>query len=297
MEHAKKRSSGGVIAVIISVVLIFVLAAVVLIVCLVPDNSDGGAAVSSGSESTKAEEPSESMTQTSVYTTVDTTTPAPVVTESIPVTDTVVVTDVPETDPHQGYVPPADRNTDFSQCLFIGDSRTQGLMMYSGVQGATAYASRGLMVDTFFTVPVVDMNGSKVSVADAVSANNGFKYVYIMFGINELGWPYEEVFRERYAKVVDHVKGAMPDAKIVVQSIIPVTDTKSASDDVYNNTRIKVFNSLIRDMCEEKGVTYFDLVPILGDESGALPEDAAFDGIHLQKPYCQKWLDSLRSVM
>lgn len=301
MKHARKGSSGNK-AVIAAFLLVIVIIAIILLVVFAVPNSPsegtvGTSAQTTGEVTTVASSvTTEALPITTEITTVavtEATTPPPVTTTPPPATQpTTTTTTAPPPPPST-----TDRNTDFSGCLFIGDSRTQGLMMYSGVQGATAYASRGLMVDTFFTTPVVDMNGSKVSVADAVSANNGFKYVYIMFGINELGWPYEQVFIDRYAKVVDHVKAAMPNAKVIVQSIIPVTASRSASDDVFNNPRVTLFNSLIKGMCAEKGVTYFDLVPVLGTAGGALPEEAAFDGIHLQKSYCQKWLDSLRSAM
>ena len=31
------------------------------------------------------------------------------------------------------------------------------------------------------------------------------------------------------------------------------------------------------------------------DESGALPEEATVDGIHLKKDYCLKWTDYIRT--
>lgn len=39
----------------------------------------------------------------------------------------------------------------FDDAAFIGDSRTQGLQLYTGLPNATFYATQGLMVDTFFS--------------------------------------------------------------------------------------------------------------------------------------------------
>ncbi len=211
--------------------------------------------------------------------------------ESNAVTESSVITDAPSVG---GYVPPAVRDTDFSGCLFIGDSRTEGFMLYSGVRGAVAYTARGLMVDTYFTSPVVDINGSKVSVSRAVESDTSFRRVYIMLGINELGWAYDSVFINKYENLVEHIKGCMPDAEIIVQSIIPVTLAKSMSDAVYTNENIAKYNGLIRKMCDDLGVTFIDLVPYFTGSDGALPEEAAFDGIHLQKSYCERWLDVLK---
>lgn len=43
------------------------------------------------------------------------------------------------------------------------------------------------------------------------------------------------------------------------------------------------------------GVYYIDTGAAVADDSGCLPEDAAIDGIHLKKPYCDKWLDYLKT--
>lgn len=263
------------------------------------------------------EEPSE----TSVTTTVADTAKAPEATEETTVTTTAATeaptaaTEAPETDapateaagtngttaattsPLANYNPPADRNTDFTGCLFIGDSRTQGLMLYSGVYGAGNYTARGLNVDSYFSTAAVDLGGGQITIAQAVETGPDYERVYISLGINELGWAYTEVFAERYGKLIDHVKTNMPNAKIIVQSIIPITAARSASDEVFNNTNVTRFNAAIKDMCKAHGVTYLDLTAHMGDETGALPEGAAFDGIHLNKPYCQKWLDFLKKNM
>lgn len=48
-------------------------------------------------------------------------------------------------------------------------------------------------------------------------------------------------------------------------------------------------------MCEEKGAVYLDVAEAVRDESGALPEEATVDGIHLKKDYCLKWTDYIRT--
>lgn len=299
MKHVKRRLGGeGAVFYILTVI---ICASIIVLINLIfrPDVSRGNeedtAVVThdtSGISADTAEpetEPPESDTDS-----------RPAATSSLPETS---MKEIPVTDPPVSYIPsteynpPQGRNTDFTGSLFIGDSRTEGLMLYSGVYGATGYTARGLMVDTYFTTPAVNLNGRKVSVADAVAENPNFDRVFIMLGINELGWVYDSVFRDGYAKLIDHVKGTVPGAQIYVQSIIPVTASKSASDNIYNNENILRYNELIRSLCAEKGVIYVDLVPYLCGENYALPEDAAFDGIHLKKPYCQRWLDCLSENM
>ena len=174
----------------------------------------------------------------------------------------------------------------FDDAAFIGDSRTQGLQLYTGLPNATFYATQGLMVDTFFSKKFVKAGGGKITIPDAMK-NQTFKKVYIMLGVNELGWAYEKVFIQKYGEVVDKVKELQPDAKIYVQSILPVTKAKSDGDAIYNE--------LIEQMCREKGVTYLHVADAVGLDNGALPAGSATDGVHLNREYCYKWLDYLKT--
>ncbi|HOJ49162.1 MAG TPA: GDSL-type esterase/lipase family protein [Bacillota bacterium] len=176
----------------------------------------------------------------------------------------------------------------YKDACFIGDSRSEGFMMYAGPAEASYYVNKGLTVSGFFNTEFLKDGDKKVTVADALK-NKQFGKVYIMLGINELGWAYSNVFYDRYCEIIDYIKEVQPDAKIFVQSIFPVSATKSAKDAHVNNKRIKEYNALIRKMCAEKNVIYLDVGQALQDENGNLPEDAAYDGVHLKKPYCEKW--------
>lgn len=198
--------------------------------------------------------------------------------------------------PGTEYTAPDGRDTDFSGCLFIGDSRTEGFMLYSGVTGASAYTARGLMVDTFFTSQTVNRNGQKLSVADALASDTAYSKIFVTLGINELGWVYDSVFRDSYARLIEYVRETCPSSELYLQTLIPVTASKSASDAIYNNDNIARYNDIIRALAAEYGVGLVDAaVLVCGDEP--LPEDGAFDGIHLKKPYCQRWLDCIKSAV
>ena len=195
---------------------------------------------------------------------------------------------VPETDPVE--------DSYFNDALFIGDSRTQGFILYSGLSGTTSYADRGLSVDKVFTDKVVSENGADYTVEEALTRHSGeFQKVYLMFGINELGWNYPEVFQERYREVVAAVRESQPEAIIYVQSVLPVTREKSAGSDVYNMERVDLFNGLIQEMTAGEQVCYLDVSAGVSDEEGYLPDDASTDGVHLNKTYCVKWLDYLKN--
>ena len=179
----------------------------------------------------------------------------------------------------------------FDDALFIGDSRTQGFILYSGLANTTSYAGKGLAVNKISTDAVVTENGQDYTVSQALENHSGeFKKVYLMFGVNELGWSYPEKFQESYQQVVQEVKKTQPDATIYVQSILPVSKEKSDSSDIYNMERVNMFNGLLQEMAEEEGVIYLDVASSVMDTEGYLPADASTDGVHLNKEYCQIWL-------
>jgi len=194
-----------------------------------------------------------------------------------------------ESAPNEGSEPlqPVDASY-YKDACFIGDSRSEGFMMYAGPAEASYYVYKGLTVSGFFSTEFVKDGDRKITAAEALK-NKQFGKVYIMLGINELGWSYSSVFYEKYCDIIDYIREVQPDAKIFVQSIFPVSAKKSAKDAYVNNTRIQEYNHLIKKMCVEKSVVYLDVGQALQDENGNLPEEAAFDGVHLNKPYCEKW--------
>lgn len=193
-----------------------------------------------------------------------------------------------ESRPNEGSdLQPVDASY-YKDACFIGDSRSEGFMMYAGPAEASYYVYKGLTVSGFFSTEFVKDGDRKITAAEALK-NKQFGKVYIMLGINELGWSYSSVFYEKYCDIIDYIREVQPDAKIFVQSIFPVSAKKSAKDAYVNNTRIQEYNHLIKKMCVEKSVVYLDVGQALQDENGNLPEEAAFDGVHLNKPYCEKW--------
>ncbi len=180
----------------------------------------------------------------------------------------------------------------FDDAVFIGDSRTEGLFLNTGLSNATFLAHMGLMVDTVFTRPLFNVDGEKVSVIDALKAAD-FSKVYIMLGINEAGWAYSSVFVQKYGELIDAIREINPEAILYIQAIMPVSQTVSDSHSYIKNAKISTYNQLLQGLAEEKRVYYLDTAGAVAGEDGALPEDAAPDGIHLVRSYCEKWLDYL----
>lgn len=181
----------------------------------------------------------------------------------------------------------------FDDAVFIGDSLTEELILTTSLSNTTVYAYKGLMVDTAFTKAVIRQGEQKVSVMDALAATD-FAKVYIMFGINETGWVYSNIFQEKYGAIIDRIREINPDAVIYIQSILPVSQSVSSTHSYITNDRIDEYNGLLRQLAEEKQAYYVDVRQAVMGEDGALPEDAAPDGIHPVRAYCEQWLSYLQ---
>lgn len=183
---------------------------------------------------------------------------------------------------------PAPVRTDFQGCAFLGNSRTQGLQLYGAVPGADVFAARGLMVNEVATKAFVKGKNGNQTALQALGQKE-YERVYIMLGMNEMGWSSEKKFAAKYGEVIDAVREIQPEAEIIVQSILPVTKERDDKDSVFNNTKVKRYNELIKAVAEEKEAEYLDVGAGLADEDGYMPAEASADGIHLQKTYCKKW--------
>ncbi len=192
--------------------------------------------------------------------------------------------------------PVSDKQEDhwFDDAVFVGNSRTQGLLLYTGIS-AKSYADVGLTVETVFTSEGFadpDDPENKVTAAEALKKGD-YKKVYLMFGINELGWQNQDAFLHKYASLIDTIQQSHPDVQIYVQSILPVCESKITGRSYLTNARISSFNTRLQEMTRDKKVFYLDAASAVADESGALPADASTDGVHMQKAGCLVWEEYL----
>lgn len=70
--------------------------------------------------------------------------------------------------PEGTTAPPKADNAYFDDAVFIGDSRTEGLMLYGGLSNAAFYTHKGLMVNTIFTKEAVKDGEQKITIMKAL---------------------------------------------------------------------------------------------------------------------------------
>ena len=203
---------------------------------------------------------------------------------------------VPE-EPAWVPVPASDPVEDsyFDDVAFVGDSRTDGFRLYSGLERGTYFYVTGETVSS----AVEQQNwktdsGRKISLADAV-ASSGCGKIYLMLGVNELGWNGTEIFRSRAETLVQKLLADAPESELVIQSLLPVTASQDEKGSYVNNQRILAYNQVWMELSQQYGCPYLNVAEALTDENGCLPEELSFDGVHLNRAGCGRWLDYLRT--
>ena len=180
----------------------------------------------------------------------------------------------------------------FTDALFIGDSRTVGIAEYGTIKNATYFSNTGMSVYNIWSQKIDISSIGKVSLEELLDKKN-FGKVYIMLGINEIGYNMSQTAK-KYQELVKYVNTKQPKAIIYLQANLHVTKEKSDSDKSINNTRINKLNSAISKMSNNKNIFYLDVNSIFDDSSGNLRADYTSDKVHIYGKYYKQWTEWIR---
>lgn len=183
----------------------------------------------------------------------------------------------------------------FDDAAFIGDSRTDGFRLYSGIRTGTFIVHTGLSVFQVESKKIT-YKGQKMTVLDALGKGEYGK-VYICLGVNELGMKDDAGYKTCFLDLVDAIRAQQPQATIYLQLLIPVNEKKcreSKIADYIENGHLQVYNDLLREVAAEKHVFLVDPAEELVDETGEPPYDTVADGVHFQRGPYKQWYDYLK---
>ena len=191
---------------------------------------------------------------------------------------------------------PAADDSFFDHAVFLGDSRTEGLQLYSGLTHGDFFWKRGM---TVFRVDseewTFEIDGEKLTMVEALGKKQ-YDSVYIMIGVNELGYPVSS-YERSLGIFLDKVMAAQPDAVIYLQTLPPVNDRAARDNDLgsyINNDNISAFNEAIIRTAAEKRVVLLNTAEVYRDGNGQLPADMTSDGCHFKPGEYGLWADYLR---
>lgn len=123
--------------------------------------------------------------------------------------------------------------------------------------------------------------------------------IFLMAGVNDLtGGQSVETIVANIARMADMVREAVPECRLYIQSVLPVSTKRLAYDYVKgHNPKVAEINARLAELCSEKaGCTFIDVAPLLSDADGELRTDLTKDGIHLQPAGYVVWTDRIKKL-
>ena len=186
----------------------------------------------------------------------------------------------------------------FDDAVFLGDSRTEGFQYFSGLNHGTFYCHRGMSVFNADSddYRIFNVGGDVVTLLGAVKAKQ-YAAVYLMLGINELGYPVSS-FETALSELVGEIALAQPEAVIYLETLPPVNNVKARENGLpaYETAaNVEKFNQVIVKIAGQERVVLLDTASCLCDTEGQLPEELTRDGVHFSAGGYARWADYLRT--
>lgn len=184
----------------------------------------------------------------------------------------------------------------FDDTAFIGDSVSYSLMLWAtqnGEMGDATFLVRGGngiagYVNHYKTI---GFQGEEMDIEEAVM-ECGAKKVFIMMGVNDLGFMSVEQTMDYYRIMVDRILEKSPDVQIYVESCLPVWD---AGIQGTKNVDVDAFNAALEAYAEEMGFYYVEMASYIEDHTGGMPKAYCSDfSTHMNYDGTDVWMQALK---
>lgn len=175
----------------------------------------------------------------------------------------------------------------FDDALFIGDSRIEGLRDYGNLKGADYFCSTGLQIYDIWE-KTIDVNDVGKTSLNALIKAKTYSKIYIMLGINELGYDQQKTV-DTYQAAIQKLQSKEPGVIVYVCANQHVTKARSDADELYNNKNINSLNEKLKSLADGKSVYYIDINTLFDDGAGNLKDGYSNDGVHVRGIYYKDW--------
>lgn len=181
----------------------------------------------------------------------------------------------------------------FDDAVFLGEARSEELIGSGLFLPGLALAQMGLNVRSVQEDAVFAFGNERRTLAQALGEGRYGK-IYLMLGFNETVWMEEREFYREYAGLIDQVRQLLPQAQIYIQTLIPVTFSRSSLQ-MPDNAALYGRSELIRRLAREKEIYLLDPSAVLVQANGALDTDLSADGFRLNEKGNALWYQYLRT--
>ncbi|MFE0555448.1 GDSL-type esterase/lipase family protein [Paenibacillus sp. NPDC058910] len=167
----------------------------------------------------------------------------------------------------------------FQNSVFFGDSITEGLSFHDVLKEENVLAGAGKTAE--FALQDMD---------ELIKRDP--ERIFILLGSDDILWPADNpkaYSMNNYAKLISMIKEKLPQAKVTLLSVTPVTAKAEELEPRYKN--INDYNQGLKELAEKENIGYVDLSPIFSNGSNDLYDS---DGIHFKPEFYTRMLDLLK---
>ena len=175
----------------------------------------------------------------------------------------------------------ASHRSVFKDSVFLGDSITEGLSFHDVLDEANVLAGAGKTAE-FALEDIGELT------------KRSPKQIFIQLGSDDILWPTDDpkaYSLAHYAALIGSIKEKLPQAKITLLSVTPVTAEREKEEPRYKN--ISDYNQGLKELAEKEQVGFVDISPIAADHPDLYDED----GIHFQAEFYPFMLDALKDTV
>lgn len=155
--------------------------------------------------------------------------------------------------------------------VFLGDSTTNGLAAYDVVNKNQVWTpANGTLTINRWDIDRIQYRdeGTEIFITEALEKKKP-EYLLVTLGVNGVSFLDEENFTMYYKALIEAMKAASPDTKIILNTIYPVSAGYDPNTGITNG-KIDAANGWIKNIAEDTGVKFLNSASILKDETGAM---------------------------
>ena len=158
-----------------------------------------------------------------------------------------------------------------NEVVFFGDSTTAHLAVRGGIPKERVWSGYGsTLLYTSVLERSVCIDGEMMSIFEAAKKFSPKILVITIGASGGAGFLKERDFKQIYKKLLVGVKMSSPSTKIIVQSILPLSDKSVKYYKKLTKQSVATANVWIKEVCDELHVPYLNTHDLLIDKSGYL---------------------------
>lgn len=186
----------------------------------------------------------------------------------------------------------------FDDAAFVGDSVTVKLQAYNNSTSALGKASF-LCVGSYSLTHAVNntlnltFRGKVTTVQDALAVCKA-KKVFILLGMNDIGYIPMDTCMENWAKFIKNIRAKNPKIQIFIQSGTPIY--VGGQTNSLTNAKMDEYNINLKKFAKENDCRYIDIATPMKDVNNGLKYEYCSDNyVHMSDAGCEVWVNTLKN--